>query len=218
MPPFLNPLQPESHGGQADDLRRHHDDDDGRALRADGRADPPLAARAGAPRGDGRRPLARASDAQAHAQAETRRAEAGLAAAQTAQAEAAEAASDARAEAERARLAEAEAAESRAREAATAAANAAAQRSVLDAVATALDALVAGRLDERIDARMPDGFQPLADDYNAAVAGLAAMLQDVVDHMGRMSERTGRIVGLAREQTGRDRERQERIGQRSRRG
>ncbi|MEM7710597.1 MAG: methyl-accepting chemotaxis protein, partial [Pseudomonadota bacterium] len=91
------------------------------------------------------------------------------------------------------------------------AAAAASQHAALDALAEALDALSAGRLDVRLDARMPDGFERLAYDYNAAVAALADVLAGMSDHMTTMSGKTTIVAELAEDQIEKNREREVRV-------
>ena len=74
----------------------------------------------------------------------------------------------------------------------------------------AFDALVAGRLDARIDAKMPDGFARLAEDYNGAVAALADMLGGIVAHVETVSTETSTVARLAEEQTARGEDRAKR--------
>lgn len=108
------------------------------------------------------------------------------------------AAADVRAEAERARAAEADAAEARRRERAAADVSEADQRSALDLLAGALDALAAGHLDSFIDTTMPPGFERLSDDYNAAVAALGSVVRSVADHMERIRSDTDGLATLSR--------------------
>lgn len=108
-----------------------------------------------------------------------------------------EAAGAARAEAARARAAELDAAEARSRERTSTLRAAEAQQEALDALASALDALAAGRLDAPIEVSMPQGFERLAIDYNAAVAALGGVLCSIANHMETIRTKTDDLVFLS---------------------
>lgn len=151
--------------------------------------------------------LAAASAAREAAEQHRAAAEAESARVREALDEAEAAARMAREEAQRAQAAEASAAEAKRREEAVARAAAAAQTTALDALGEALEALASGRIDTRIEAPMPEGFERLAADYNRAVAELAGMIGIVSSRMGVIRDGTDDLVALSAEHGTMDRKR-----------
>ena len=143
--------------------------------------------------------LAEASSAQAEAERQRAFAEAEGERVRMAFSDAQSARADAEAEAARAVSAETDAASARAREDARARADADAQSKALDALATALDALAAGRIEMRIEMEMPPGFERLAGDYNRAVAALARVVGTVSAHTDALRGKTNAVVRLSDE-------------------
>ncbi|WP_308917797.1 methyl-accepting chemotaxis protein [Jannaschia sp. LMIT008] len=131
-------------------------------------------------------------------------------AARRATAAAEDAARAATADAARAKAAEDAAAAARTREQHQEADREAALRIALDALGEALDRLATGDLTARIAADLPDGYDPLARDFNTAADALQALLQDVDGHMKAISRETGAIAEAARGHVDRDAERAER--------
>ena len=133
--------------------------------------------------------LAAASKARQAAEDALASAEAERQAARAAEANAATAAAEAKETAARAREAEAEALRLHERETEAERAAKATQEGVLKAVGDALDALASGRLDHRIEHKMPPGYGRLAQDFNVAAAALNALMVEVRAHTDRVSER-----------------------------